>query len=81
MKRNSRTTARPFNPNALTWIDFLVIGAIALTFVVIAGTTISHAKAKDSYDPPTFAAETRHATDDPDLIKARIRLSIGAPWN
>lgn len=85
MKRYPRTTARPFRPYALTWIDFLVIAAIALTFLVIASTTISHAKASSIAtlvnDPPTFAAETRHATEEPDLIKARIRLSIGAPWN
>ena len=40
MKRKPRTTARPFRPDALTWIDFLVIGAIALTFIAIASTTI-----------------------------------------
>ena len=85
MKRYPRTTARPFRPNALTWIDFLVIAAIAMTFLVIASTTISHAKASTLRttvsNPPTFAAETRHATDDPNLIKARIRLAVGAPWN
>lgn len=85
MKRYPRTTARPFRPHALTWIDFLVIAAIALTFLVIASTTISHAKASSIAtlvnDPPTFAAKTGHATDDRDLIKARIRLAIGAPWN
>ena len=40
VKSKSRTTARPFRPNALTGIDFLVIGAIALTFVAIASITI-----------------------------------------
>ena len=40
VKRKPRTTARPFRPNALTGIDFLVIGAIVLTFVAIASTTI-----------------------------------------
>ena len=39
--RKSRATARPFRPYALTWIDFLVIGAIALTFLAIASTTIA----------------------------------------
>ena len=40
VKSKPRSTARPFRPNALTGIDFLVIGAIALTFVAIASTTI-----------------------------------------
>lgn len=81
MKRKPRTTARPFRPDALTWIDFLVMGAIALTFVAIASTTISRAKASDYNDPPTFSAEVGHTVSDSDLIKARIRLAAGGPWN
>ena len=81
MKRKSRTTARPFRPDALNWIDFLVMGAIALTFVVIASTTISHAKASDYNDPPTFSTEVGHTPANADLIKARIRLAAGGPWN
>ena len=81
MKRKSRTTARPFRPDALNWIDFLVMGAIALTFIVIASTTISHAKASDYNDPPTFSTEMGRSVSDADLIKARIRLAVGGPWN
>ena len=81
MKRNSRTAARPFRPYALTWIDFLVIAAIVLTFLAIASTTVGHAKASDTHDPPTFASETGHASDATALIKARIRLAAGGPWN
>ena len=81
MKRKLRTTARPFRPDALNWIDFLVMGAIALTFIVIASTTISHAKASDYNDPPTFSTETGRSVSDVDLIKARIRLAVGGPWN
>ena len=66
MKRKSRTTARPFRPDALNWIDFLVMGAIALTFVVIASTTISHAKASDYNDPPTFSTEMGRGNSDAD---------------
>ena len=80
MKRKSRTTARPFRPDALNWIDFLVMGAIALTFIAIAGTTVSRAKASDHYDPPTFSTEVGHAPGNADLIKARIRLAVGGPW-
>ena len=81
MKRKSRTTARPFRPDALTWIDFLVMGAIALTFIAIASTTVSRAKASDYNDPPTFSTETGRNVSDADLIKARIRLAVGGPWN
>ena len=52
MKRKARATARPFRPDALTWIDFLVIGAIAITFVAIASTTIGHARATATLEPP-----------------------------
>ena len=81
MKRKPRTTARPFRPDALNWIDFLVMGAIALTFIVIASTTISHAKASDYNDPPTFSMDSGRNGSDADLIKARIRLAVGGPWN
>jgi hypothetical protein len=81
VKRKPRTTARPFRPDALTWIDFLVIAAIAMTFIVIASTTISHAKASDYNDPPTFSTEVGHTPGDADLIKARIRLAAGGPWS
>ncbi len=52
MKRKARATARPFRPDALTWIDFLVIGAIALTFLAIASTTIGHARTTAKVEPP-----------------------------
>ena len=54
--RKSRATARPFRPYALNWIDFLVIGAIALTFLAIASTTIGPAKASPSpAEPPAVS--------------------------
>jgi hypothetical protein len=80
VKRKPPASARPFRPDALTWIDFLVIGAIALTFIVIASTTISHAKASDHNDPPTFSTEVGHTHGAADLTKARIRLAVGGPW-
>ena len=79
--KKPRTTARPFRPEALTWIDFLVIAAIALTFIAIAGTTISNAKASEYNDPPTFSTEVGHTTGNTDLTKARIRLAVGGPWS
>jgi hypothetical protein len=81
VKRKPRTTARPFRPDALTWIDFLVIAAIAFTFLAIASTTISRAKASDYNDPPTFSMEAGQTLADADLTKARIRLAAGGPLN
>lgn len=40
VKHKSRDATRHFRPDALTRIDFVIIGAIALTFVAIASTTI-----------------------------------------
>jgi hypothetical protein len=80
VKRIARSSARPFRPHALTWIDFLVIAAIMLTVGVIVTTTVGHAKAADLNDPPTFSTEARQIGDDPGLIKAKIRLAIGSPW-
>lgn len=85
MKRtndNSRATTatKVYRPQALNWIDFLVIAAIVLTFLAIAGTTIKHAKATVIADPPTFSTKVGQIADDPGLIKARIRLATGQPW-
>jgi ABC-type uncharacterized transport system permease subunit len=65
--KKSRAAARPYRPSALTWVDFLVIVAIVMTFAAMASTTIGHA--------------TQVVAADPDLTKARIRLAIGAPWD
>ena len=53
MKRKATAATRPFRPDALTWIDYLVIGAIALTFLAIASTTVGHAKATPGLDAPS----------------------------
>ena len=81
MKRSPRTAVRPFRPQALGWVDFLVIAALILTFAVIVSTTVSHAKAKTHKDPPTFSTEVSQIGHDPSLIKAKIRLAIGSPWS
>jgi hypothetical protein len=80
VKRFTRTSARPFRPNALTWIDFLVIAAIVLTVGVTVTSAVGHARASDLSDPPTFSTEPSRVAHDPDLIKAKIRLAIGSPW-
>jgi hypothetical protein len=67
---------------SLTWIDFLVIAAIILTFAAIVSTTLGRARASTHNDvsAPTFSSEVSQIVDDPNLIKAKIRLAIGGPW-
>jgi len=67
---------------SLTWIDFLVIAAIILTFAAIVSTTLGRARALAHNDvsAPTFSTEVSQIPDDPDLIKAKLRLAVGSPW-
>jgi hypothetical protein len=68
---------------SLTWIDFLVIAAIILTFAAIVSTTVSRAKASthNGASSPEFSTEVSQVREDPGLIKAKIRLAAGAPWS
>jgi hypothetical protein len=68
---------------SLTWIDFLVIAAIVLTFAVIVSTTVSRAKASthNSTSSLEFSTDVSQLPNDPSLIKAKIRLAAGAPWS
>ena len=78
MTNKSRTIARRRHSRlSLTWIDFLVIGAIVLTFAVIVSTTVSRAKASThhSASSPELSTEVSQIPDDPGLIKARIGLA------
>ena len=75
--------ARRYRRPALTWIDFLVIGAIVLTFSVVLGTTITRNKASAQHQRttvPEFSSEIGLIPSDSTLIKARIRLASGGPW-
>jgi hypothetical protein len=69
--------------SATVWIDFLVLAAAALAFAAIA---IAHGAPA----PPSRAAglraqdvtvQTSQLPQEPDLIKARIRLATGGPWS
>jgi hypothetical protein len=79
----TRTIARRHSRLSLTWIDFLVIAAIVLTFAAIVSTTVSRAKASthNSASTPEFSTEVSQISDDPGLIKAKLRLAVGAPWS
>ncbi|WP_395710369.1 hypothetical protein [Reyranella sp.] len=75
--------ARRYRRPTLTWIDFLVIGAIVLTFSVVLGTTITRNKASAQHQRttvPEFSSEIGLVPSDANLIKARIRLASGGPW-
>jgi hypothetical protein len=79
----TRTIARRHSRLSLTWIDFLVIAAIVLTFAAIVSTTVSRAKASthNTTSAREFSTEVSQIADDPGLIKAKIRLAAGAPWS
>ena len=78
----TRTIARRHSRLSLTWIAFLVIAAIVLTFAAIVSTTVSRAKASthNSASSPEFSTEVSQIASDPGLIKAKIRLAVGRPW-
>ena len=79
----TRTIARRHSRLSLTWIDFLVIAAIVLTFAAIVSTTVSRAKASTHHSASSreLSTEVSQIHDDPGLIKAKIRLAAGAPWS
>ena len=59
MTNKTRAIARRRSRLSLTWIDFLVIAAIVLTFAAIVSTTVSRAKASthNSASSPEFSTE------------------------
>ena len=66
--------------SSLTWVDFLVIAAIIVTFAAIVSTTVGRARASsyNTYVAPA-AGEVGEAHIETGLIKARLRLA-GGPW-
>ena len=80
----TRTIARRRSRLSLNWIDFLVIAAIILTFAAIVSTTLGRARASsynNTSSSAVFSPDISQAPAVPsDLLKARIRLAIGAPW-
>ncbi|MFI5000683.1 MAG: hypothetical protein ACHQK9_12460 [Reyranellales bacterium] len=75
------TARRP--RTALTWVDFLVIAATVLTFLVVVAVNHSRAKAQPRTGLMTIElpVQTSQAPDDANLIKAKIRLATGGPWS
>lgn len=81
MANKSRTVARR-SRSSLTWIDFLVIVAIILTFATIVTTTLGHARASTRSPDRPLVTDVSEAPGghDPAMIKARLRLAQGSPW-
>ncbi|MBV8187191.1 MAG: hypothetical protein JOY64_00955 [Alphaproteobacteria bacterium] len=67
--------------SSLTWVDFLVIAAIIVTFAAIVSTTVGRARASTYNNiTPSVSTEIGDAHIDSSLIKARLRLATGGPW-
>jgi hypothetical protein len=77
----ARAIAHRRSRSSLTWVDFLVIAAIVVTFAAIVSTTVGRARATtyNSY-APTVSNEVGEAHIETGLIKARLRLASGGPW-
>lgn len=75
-----RTIARQRRRSSLTWIDFLVIAAIILTFAAVVSTTLGRARATTHNSALEISTDVSQVPDDPGLIKAKIRLAAGGPW-
>jgi hypothetical protein len=71
--------------SAQNWVDFLLIAATVVTFliIIVGATGHSRAKAQGQSSPFTIGlpVQTSEIPTDPGLIKARIRLAVGAPWS
>jgi hypothetical protein len=83
---NSTTNTTPTivprrSRSALTWVDFLVIVAIVITFAAIVSTTVGRARASTYNTTTPGLTEISEAHMDSGLIKARLRLATGGPWN
>ncbi len=68
---------------SLTWTDFLVIAATVLTFGAVLMANIPNGKAsiRPNVQSTIEPAEISQLPDDPDLVRARIRLANGGPWS
>jgi hypothetical protein len=77
----TRTIAQRRSRSSLTWVDFLVIAAIIVTFAAIVSTTVGRARAS-TYNTtvPSYSTEIGDAHIDSGLMKARLRLAAGGPW-
>ncbi len=78
-----KAIARSDRRLALTWLDFLVIAATMLTFGAVLIANIPNAKSsvRTGVLPTDGPIEIGQLPNDPDLVRARIRLANGGPWS
>ena len=75
----AQTKDVPYRPrrSALNWVDYLVIAATALVFLVVVATT-GDQRARANTNSALVPNLPEQAVKVPDeLIKARIRLAVG----
>jgi hypothetical protein len=79
----NKSKAIPYRPRraALNWVDYLVIAATALTFLVVVAANNPHAAraasriAADIIPAAKLPAQTSQLGSDAGMIKARIGLA------
>ena len=82
MNNPNKAKAVPYRPrrSALNWVDYLVIAATVLTFVVVVAANNPHAaraqsRASDIIPASQLPVQVSQLGDEAGLIKARIRLT------
>ncbi len=68
---------------SLTWTDFLVIAATVLTFgaVLMANIPNDRGLLRTNVQSTDGPIEIGQLPDDPNLVRARIKLANGGPWS
>ena len=88
MNSPDKPKAIPYRPRraALDWVDYLVIAATALTFLIVVAANNPHAAramgraGADIIPASELPVQTSQLGSDTGLIKARIGLAMGHPW-
>ena len=87
MNSPNKPKAIPYRPKraALNWVDYLVIAATVLTFLVVVAANNPHAaraqsRAADVILASELPQQTSQLGSELGLIKARIGLAMGHPW-
>ncbi len=88
MNSPNKSKAIPYRPKraALNWVDYLVIVATVLTFLVVVAANNPHAAramsraAADIIPASQLPVQTSQLGSEAGLIKARIGLAMGHPW-
>ncbi|MSP74864.1 MAG: hypothetical protein EXR12_01880 [Rhodospirillaceae bacterium] len=68
---------------ALTWLDFLVIATTVVTFgaVLMANMPSGKSSLRATTLPGEVPVEIGQIPNDPDLVRARVKLANGGPWS